>query len=81
MSEIGCEFHTLVVRVENTMQPSRRSNGASTTGDGSGLVGMAERANVLGGTFQAVAVDGAFIVNATLPTNPPRNDPDAEVSP
>ncbi|PRY38158.1 sensor histidine kinase [Umezawaea tangerina] len=42
--------------------------GASTPGTGSGLVGMAERAQAVGGTFDAGRVDDRWRVRAELPT-------------
>ncbi len=38
-----------------------------TQGDGHGLVGMRERTELLGGSFDAAAVDGVFRVRASLP--------------
>ena len=42
--------------------------GQSTTdGGGHGIVGMKERALLLGGTLEAAAVDGTFRIRASLP--------------
>ena len=38
-----------------------------TQGDGHGLVGMRERTELLGGSFDATAADGVFRVRASLP--------------
>ena len=46
------------------------------TGPGHGLLGMRERAAMLGGTVSADATpDGGFLVTAVLPTDPPDTDP------
>jgi signal transduction histidine kinase len=42
--------------------------GSSTPGTGSGLVGMAERAQAVGGTFDAGRVQHRWRVHAELPT-------------
>ncbi len=42
----------------------------STHGGGHGIVGMRERANLLGGTLQAQAEDGTFRLHARLPHSP-----------
>jgi signal transduction histidine kinase len=52
----------LELAVSNPAPPS-----ASTPEPGHGLVGMQERAALLGGTFEASASDGAFTVRARLP--------------
>jgi signal transduction histidine kinase len=39
----------------------------ATPGSGHGLVGMRERAALLGGTFEAAAANGRFSVRARLP--------------
>jgi signal transduction histidine kinase len=42
-------------------------NGRPRPGGGNGLVGMRERATLLGGTFEAGAADGTFRVRARIP--------------
>jgi signal transduction histidine kinase len=44
--------------------PSNGSNGAE---GGHGIVGMRERASLLGGTLEAQRADGVFFVRALLP--------------
>ena len=46
--------------------PTSRSNGAATTG-GHGILGMRERATLLGGSLEAGVSDGLFRVQARLP--------------
>ncbi|MBB4689985.1 sensor histidine kinase [Paractinoplanes abujensis] len=41
---------------------------SSPDGSGAGLIGMRERASLLGGTFDAGAADGVFLVRVSLPT-------------
>ena len=56
----------LTLSATNALAP-----GAQTTGSGNGLLGMAERAELLGGTFQAGPVpESAFEVRAWLPWMP-----------
>lgn len=58
------------LHVEDDGRTSPRP-GAGTTGDGFGLVGMAERAKLLGGTFEAgPRSHGGWTVMATLPRHP-----------
>jgi len=54
--------NTLEVAVTNPTTP-----GASARNGGHGLVGMRERAQLLGGSLEAVSADGAFHVRARLP--------------
>jgi signal transduction histidine kinase len=49
------------------VSPIRGDRGAATNGGGHGLVGMRERAALLGGDLQAGARDGRFEVRAQLP--------------
>jgi signal transduction histidine kinase len=54
----------LDVFVENVLYPGRETGGE---GGGHGLVGMRERAELLGGTLEAGPHDGRFEVRASLP--------------
>ncbi|WP_411130357.1 sensor histidine kinase [Streptomyces sp. x-19] len=61
----------LAVRVEVTNGPPTRSPDAALPSGGYGLVGLAERLRVLGGTFTArPGADGGFRVLGTIPRNP-----------
>jgi signal transduction histidine kinase len=51
------------IAVSNPVAPEP----STTDGGGHGLVGMRERALLLGGTLEAAAVDGTFRVRASLP--------------
>ncbi|WP_354641598.1 sensor histidine kinase [Kitasatospora camelliae] len=58
----------LVVEVRNGPPPHRPDAGAPLPGGGHGLVGLRERAQLLGGSFTAAAgPDGGFTVRAELP--------------
>lgn len=58
------------VAVVNTMPPGG-TPAASTSGPGHGLVGMRERAAIIGGSVRAGATaDGGFAVRAILPVHP-----------
>jgi signal transduction histidine kinase len=54
---------TLEVAVTNPTAP----DASARNGDGHGLVGMRERAQLLGGSLEAASADGAFHVRARLP--------------
>ena len=62
--EIGFERAALVVSVTNSL-----GSGHAVGKAGHGLVGMRERAALLGGTLAAGAVDGRFEVRVELPTS------------
>ena len=73
----------LAVEVRNAAAPARVipggaipalvANGVRTAGGGHGIVGMRERATMLGGTLDAgPAEDGGFRVAAVLPVGPPK---------
>jgi signal transduction histidine kinase len=50
-------------------------SGARDAGGGHGLVGMRERAAMLGGSLEAGATeDGGFVVSAVLPVGPPSGE-------
>jgi signal transduction histidine kinase len=66
----------LVVRVENGPSSPAVSRPAESSGARHGLVGMRERAAMLGGQFRArPTVAGGFVVEATLPLEAPRTEP------
>ncbi|MGR6743264.1 sensor histidine kinase [Microbacterium sp. F1-18] len=54
------------VRVSNPLSPVSEVTGPVRTG-GHGLIGMRERAQLIGGTIEVGPRDGAFVVAATLP--------------
>lgn len=56
----------LADRVELTVRNPLRA-GARTASSGHGLIGMGERASLIGGRLVATDVDGAFVVTASLP--------------
>ena len=60
--EISFEASSLALRVSNPIRPGRTPGGA-----GHGLVGMRERAALLGGSLEAGASNGVFRVRAHLP--------------
>lgn len=62
---IDCTTTNMGVRVVNTVA----GVATQTASPGSGVNGMAERAHVLGGTFDATRTDDQFTVEATLPTD------------
>ncbi len=63
---VGYERDQVVLRVDNTLSADRRGG---LPGAGAGLIGMRERAALVGGRFEAGAVDGqGWRVSATLPT-------------
>ncbi len=51
-----------------TVSDDGRTNGAPTSGSGYGLIGMAERARLLGGTLDAGPSPSGWVVRAELPT-------------
>ncbi|MEU8355783.1 histidine kinase [Nonomuraea sp. NPDC048882] len=63
---VGYERDQVVLRVDNTLSADRRGG---LPGAGAGLIGMRERAALVGGRFEAGAVDGqGWRVSAALPT-------------
>ena len=60
--EIGFDPASLQLTVTNPTGP-----GAATGADGHGIVGMRERAALLGGHLEAGASDGRFRIRASLP--------------
>ena len=74
--ELACGPTNLEIVVINSLAPSAKR--LPHDADGAGLTGMAERAAILGGTFDARQSDNRHIVRATLPTGPnptERTDP------
>ncbi|MGI9615603.1 MAG: sensor histidine kinase [Acidimicrobiales bacterium] len=66
---LTCDTGGIEISVANTMTAGDAAVGARRPdAEGSGLAGMAERAEVLGGTFRAGhQADGTFLVVATIP--------------
>lgn len=64
--EMDCGATQLEITVSSTL---RTGFGPPTATDGSGLAGMAERADVLGGSLEAGPRNHRFVVHAVLPTN------------
>jgi signal transduction histidine kinase len=60
--EIDYGPHQLALTVSNGV-----SNASEATGGGHGILGMRERAELLGGTLEADETGGRFVVRATLP--------------
>jgi signal transduction histidine kinase len=61
--ELAFTPHDVAVTVTNPLA----GTGAARSGGGRGLIGMRERAVLLGGTFDAGAVEGTFRVEARIP--------------
>ncbi|MGN6612267.1 MAG: sensor histidine kinase [Angustibacter sp.] len=59
----GVPGDELVVQVRNALRPAAEP----AHGSGTGLIGVAERAALLGGTTEHGVVDGRFVVTARLP--------------
>lgn len=64
--QLSCSPTQLDIEVTNSIGPV--TGDASTRIEGTGLVGMAERASVLGGTLDARRIDDSFVVRAALPS-------------
>ena len=58
---------TLEITVAN---PVRAADGAREARGGHGLIGMRERAALLGGSVETTSGDGRFCVRARLPLTP-----------
>ena len=65
---LTCRADELEVRVENSVNDSAPATRRDFRG--MGLAGMAERAEVLGGTFQVEQENGRFVVHSVLPNDP-----------
>ncbi len=63
--ELTCRQTALNIRVTNTV--TAEASTAPTGTQGAGLTGMAERADILGGVFNAKREDKRFVVHASLP--------------
>jgi signal transduction histidine kinase len=63
--EVGFTGDTVDLTVTNALRRDRRTR--NPDGGGHGLIGMRERAALLGGSFDAGARDGHFTVHARLP--------------
>ncbi|WP_366223476.1 ATP-binding protein, partial [Rathayibacter toxicus] len=63
---LRCEAERLVLTVRN----SRHENPLSAPGTGHGLIGMHERAALVGGDLTAGPEGGDFVVEARLPATP-----------
>ncbi|WP_424448616.1 sensor histidine kinase [Microbacterium arborescens] len=55
------------VRVRNPLPPSTAEASGALRSGGHGLIGMRERAQLIGGTIEVGPAGGAFVVAATLP--------------
>lgn len=69
LSVVQAEDH-VVIRASNP----RTVHATVQTGSGSGLVGIAERTRVLGGTMTTSQESGGFAVLVTIPTRPPARE-------
>ncbi len=66
---VDADADRVLIEMDNPVRP-----GPAATGSGHGLIGMRERAALLGGTLTAAAVDGRWRLRAELPL---RHDPAA----
>lgn len=64
--QLTCSPAELEILVTNSLDLA--TNAASPDAEGAGLTGMAERADILGGTFDARKTGDRFVVHTTLPT-------------
>jgi signal transduction histidine kinase len=64
-AQVGLAFGEATLRL--TISNPVPDDGAGRTGGGHGLIGMRERATLLGGTLDAERANGAFRVDAELP--------------
>ncbi|WP_188523566.1 sensor histidine kinase [Isoptericola cucumis] len=63
--------HGVSIRVSNPLPDARSSQERVVLGTGSGILGMRERAEAVGGRLDAGAADGRFGVAASLPWDAP----------
>ncbi|MEV5499618.1 ATP-binding protein, partial [Nonomuraea fuscirosea] len=76
---LGYEPDQVVVRVDNALSLDRRGG---LPGAGAGLIGMRERATLVGGRFEAGAADGeGWRVSVALPTTTEMDTRDAGSDP
>jgi signal transduction histidine kinase len=69
---VAYRFDALVLEISNDAAPVLVAAGGLAAGGGHGLVGMRERATMLGGSLEAGPDgDGGFRVTAVLPLSPP----------
>ena len=64
---VDLEVRNALRRSTTTAQVQPTTHGASDRPRGHGIIGMRERAQLVGGRLDALAQDGAFVVRATLP--------------
>jgi glucose-6-phosphate-specific signal transduction histidine kinase len=77
--QLACSPTELAISVSNSLDASVPPAGSEVAG--TGLAGMAERAEILGGTFETRQTADRFIVQAVLPTAPapgPTTKPNGE---
>ena len=67
---VGREGRDLIISIENVM-----SAGSRLPGSGRGLIGMSQRAELYGGTFESGPVGEIFRVRARIPSPPADNPP------
>ncbi|MFJ6678377.1 sensor histidine kinase [Microbacterium sp. NPDC091382] len=74
--DVSLEWHPdrVDLHVRNDIAPV--PEGAERRGGGHGLIGMRERAQLIGGRLDAAAADGVFTVEASLPTGSASENPD-----
>ena len=67
MVQVCVDPRVVTLEVRNTRATRASALTTSRSGPGSGLLGMTERATVLGGTLHAEPEGDGFVVRATLP--------------
>jgi signal transduction histidine kinase len=76
LDALALEICNGAVSPASSAVPVLVASGARPAGGGQGLVGMRERATMLGGSLEAGATaDGGFGVTAVLPVSPPEEAP------
>ncbi|NUS41985.1 MAG: two-component sensor histidine kinase [Terrabacter sp.] len=72
---VGYEPERVRLSVRNAVASGRQSAGLGATGSGSGLLGLRQRAELVGGTLRAGPLaDGGFVVEAELPVYVPSGE-------